>query len=155
MITEHFSLAEFVRSARHPELNEAKLAASGPYLQNMIRVCQQLEILRAYIARPIFITSGFRCPELNAAVGGVNGSAHTRGLAADFVVKDFQDPDGLMSIYRWCADNFASGQIIFEHPAGRKPWIHYGIADDPESFAAGRLEKLTFINGEWKRYERG
>ena len=155
MITEHFSLGEFVRSARHPELQEVNLSASGPYLHNMIRVCAQLEKLRAYIARPIFITSGFRCPELNAAVGGVANSAHVRGLAADFVVKDFQDPDGLFGVFKWCADNFDNGQIIFDHPAGRKPWIHYAVADNPESFAAGRLEKLTFINGEWKRYERG
>lgn len=155
MLTEHFSIGEFTRSARHPELNDKNLAASGPYLQNMLRVCAQLEVLREYIARPIFITSGFRCPELNAAVGGVPGSAHVRGLAADFTVKDFQDPDGLFGIFKWCVDNFASGQIIFEHPAGRKPWIHYGVADNPESFAAGRSETLTFINGEWKRYARG
>jgi zinc D-Ala-D-Ala carboxypeptidase len=155
MLTEHFSIGEFTRSARHPELNEKNLAASGPYLQNMLRVCAQLEVLREYIARPIFITSGFRCPELNAAVGGVPGSAHVRGLAADFTVKDFQDPDGLFGIFKWCVDNFASGQIIFEHPAGRKPWIHYAIADNPESFAGSRLETLTFINGEWKRYARG
>ena len=36
-----------------------------------------LEAMRARTCRPIFITSGCRCPEHNAAVGGVDGSVHT------------------------------------------------------------------------------
>ena len=153
-LTEHFTVHEFTRSARHPELMAVNLAASGPYLHNMLRVCAELEKLREHIARPVYITSGFRCPELNAAVGGSPHSAHTRGLAADFVVKDFQDPDGLMLIYKWCADNFADGgQIIFEHPDGRKPWIHFGLSTNPAGFILP-LEKLLFIGGKYSRYER-
>ena len=34
---------------------------------------------------PVTITSGFRTPEHNAAVGGVDDSQHTCGQAADFI----------------------------------------------------------------------
>lgn len=32
---------------------------------------------------PFLITSGYRCPKHNKEVGGINESAHTKGVAAD------------------------------------------------------------------------
>ena len=37
---------------------------------------------------PIYITSGYRCPQLNAAVGGAATSQHTKGEAADVKADD-------------------------------------------------------------------
>jgi len=37
---------------------------------------------------PFVITSGYRCPSHNRAVGGVANSAHTKGLAADIACSD-------------------------------------------------------------------
>lgn len=46
-----------------------------------------LEALRADLGdRPVRITSGYRCPEHNRAVGGTATSQHAAGLAADIVV---------------------------------------------------------------------
>lgn len=46
-----------------------------------------LEALRADLGdHPVRITSGYRCPEHNRAVGGTATSQHTAGLAADIVV---------------------------------------------------------------------
>ena len=45
-----------------------------------------LEDIRAYAGVPLVITSGFRCPEHNAAVGGSANSAHLTGEAADIFV---------------------------------------------------------------------
>lgn len=42
-----------------------------------------LDKAREYAGIPFVINSGYRTPEHNAAVGGVDGSAHTKGLAAD------------------------------------------------------------------------
>lgn len=42
-----------------------------------------LEELRRVIGRPIHITSGYRCPEHNAAVGGAPHSQHCQGAAVD------------------------------------------------------------------------
>ena len=41
--------------------------------------------LRVSLAVPLIPTSGFRCEEHNARIGGAPGSAHTDGLGADFV----------------------------------------------------------------------
>ncbi|MGB9235533.1 MAG: D-Ala-D-Ala carboxypeptidase family metallohydrolase [Terriglobales bacterium] len=42
-----------------------------------------LERLRALAGRPVVVHDGYRCPAHNEQVGGVNGSEHTRGMAAD------------------------------------------------------------------------
>lgn len=48
-----------------------------------------LESIRALFKVPIQVNSGYRCPELNAAVGGSANSQHVRGDAADIVIKGY------------------------------------------------------------------
>lgn len=43
----------------------------------------KLEAWRAAVGTPLWVTSGFRTPEHNAAVGGTEGSYHLKGMAAD------------------------------------------------------------------------
>jgi len=45
-----------------------------------------LEKMRVELERPVIITSAYRCPRYNEQIGGVPGSAHTRGLAVDIFV---------------------------------------------------------------------
>ena len=57
---------------------------------------EELQIIRQYFNKPIKINSGYRCPDHNAAVGGVPNSRHTHGTAADIDVigvspKEVQD----------------------------------------------------------------
>ena len=54
---------------------------------NVVKVANQLQILRNYIGKPITINSGYRSEEYNADVGGVKSSQHVMGRAADIVVK--------------------------------------------------------------------
>lgn len=42
-----------------------------------------LDPAREKFGKPITVNSGYRCPRHNAAVGGVPGSQHMRGEAAD------------------------------------------------------------------------
>ncbi len=46
----------------------------------------RLDMARGIAGVPFRITSGFRTPEHNAAVGGKDNSAHLRGWAADLFV---------------------------------------------------------------------
>lgn len=52
--------------------------------QNIIRLIENiLDPLREAYGKPIIVTSGFRCKELNQAVGGAKSSQHLTGEAAD------------------------------------------------------------------------
>jgi uncharacterized protein YcbK (DUF882 family) len=44
---------------------------------------ERLQAARNRYGRTMYISSGYRCREHNAAVGGVEGSAHMLGMAAD------------------------------------------------------------------------
>lgn len=46
-----------------------------------------LQPLRLAYGKPIVISSGYRCPELNKKVGGVPSSQHVKGQAADCVIR--------------------------------------------------------------------
>jgi hypothetical protein len=127
-ITEHFTYEEFTRTSR-AELQDENSANGAAYAHNFIAIAKELEKIREHLARPIFITSGYRCPALNAAVGGAGMSQHLTGAAADFVVRDFQDLDGCKRVFEWARRNCTFGQLILEAPAGRKPWIHLGLPE--------------------------
>ena len=47
------------------------------------RVLNMAQTIREALGVPVRVNSGYRCPTHNAAVGGVKGSKHTLGLAAD------------------------------------------------------------------------
>lgn len=47
---------------------------------------QRLQALRDALGRPITVTSGYRCPTHNKAIGGATQSRHMQGQAADLVV---------------------------------------------------------------------
>ena len=82
-ISDNFELREFTKSdtatqkgiANDPGVREVKA------IENL--VVNLLQPLREVYGKPMKINSGYRCPELNAAVGGVPTSQHTKGEAAD------------------------------------------------------------------------
>ena len=50
-----------------------------------------LETVREFAGVPLVITSGYRCPEHNAAAGGKPDSAHLTGEAADIFIPGNKD----------------------------------------------------------------
>lgn len=83
-MTEHFSFNELTDSYNHPELVVANRVSAQAYLKQLKYVAATLEEVRAVLGVPMKVTSGFRNPALNKAVGGSATSGHTLGLCADF-----------------------------------------------------------------------
>ena len=83
-MTEHFSFNELTDSKNHPELVVANRVSAQAYLKQLKYVAATLEEIRAVLGVPMAVTSGFRNPALNRAVGGSQTSGHTLGLCADF-----------------------------------------------------------------------
>ena len=82
-LSKHFTLDEFIKSATATRLgidntpDEKVLNCIQALVDNV------LEPLRVHYGRPIIITSGYRCPKLNKAVGGSSTSQHAIGQAVD------------------------------------------------------------------------
>ena len=88
-ISKHFSYREFEHSEyadRHDICNVIR----GYQVRDSIKalVDEVLEPLREAWGAPLTISSGYRCPEVNAGVGGVPTSQHVLGEAADVAAAD-------------------------------------------------------------------
>lgn len=80
-------------------------------LNIMTLVDEILDPIRDEVKVPVIITSGYRCDELNKAVGGVDNSQHKTGQAADFTVIGYTAKD-LKELAYWIADNLDFDQVI-------------------------------------------
>ena len=83
----HFSIKELCVSTKHPELVVIPTENSPEWLNLQALVESLLEPIRAKIQRPIYVSSGYRPPRLNAATGGAANSNHLTGCAADCHVR--------------------------------------------------------------------
>ena len=120
-LTEHFTLSEFVRS----ETADRKHIDTTPTTEavdNLRALCRDvLEPARLAFGAPIYITSGYRCPALNKAVGGKPTSQHLRGEAADLQVRGV---DNLRKLYRLIKDHGVFDQLLYESNKAGVRWIH-------------------------------
>jgi len=120
-------------------------------LGNIIVLTDELlEPARAYIGRPVYLSSGYRPPEKNAEVGGVKESDHTKGRAADIWASQAGPEtwqEATIRLFHWMRTHLAGkyGQLILEDhriAKGRPTaiWIHVAIRspkhtgkDDPNA----------------------
>lgn len=124
-LSPHFTLAEFVVSdtaARRGIENDPP----ADLLHALKRTAQGMEAVRVRLGgAPIIISSGYRCPALNAAVGGQPSSQHTRGEAADFIAPRFGSPTEVAAALRDSVVDY--DQLILEF--GR--WVHISFSQAP------------------------
>ena len=129
-LTENFSLAEMVKS--ETALRQGLDNTPGEVeIENLRQLCVNiLQPLRDAYGRGIKVNSGFRHPNVNAAVGGSRTSDHCRGQAADIEIPGIPNYD----LARYITENFWFTQVILEFYTPGIPdsgWVHvsYNPAD--------------------------
>lgn len=104
-------------------------AKSSSILANIKNLCEVvLEPLREQVNEPVIISSGYRCPQLNRAVGGSPTSQHMTGEACDLYHSDPQKlRDWFAILQRGEFD-----QLIWERSSPRSShcWIHVSCKRD-------------------------
>ena len=134
-LTPCFSLAQLCASETAHKRGIAN-APPDELLPNLARLAGGLEQVQALLGAPIVLSSGYRCPALNAAVGGTASSQHCQGLAADFTCPAFGDP---MDVARAIRDShIVFDQCILEF--GR--WVHLSFSPAP------RRRTLSIYDGK-------
>ena len=141
-LTENFSLALLIAS----ETAALKGIDNSPppeAIANLERLAAGLEQVQALLGAPLDITSGYRCPELNHAVGGSARSQHVLGMAADFTCPPFGPPMAVAAAIQ--ASGIAFDQCILEFNC----WVHISFSPAPRGRvlsiydgAAGYLDGL-------------
>lgn len=124
LLSRYHSLAALTHSdtARRRGLDNTPPPQIMP---NLERLARGLDEVRDLLGHPLEISSGYRSPELNRAVGGVRTSQHCRGLACDFVCAPFGSPIEIARAI--AASPIRFDQCILEF--GR--WVHLSFARRP------------------------
>ncbi|MFN7646991.1 MAG: D-Ala-D-Ala carboxypeptidase family metallohydrolase [Acidobacteriota bacterium] len=134
-LTEHFTLQEMVISQTAARMGIDN-TPTPEILKNLRIMAAKLEEIRSLLGVPVLVSSGYRCPALNKAVGGSKGSAHMLGLAADFTAPSFGTV--LQTARKIAASGIEYDQLIYEFDS----WVHIGL-----SGGAPRRENLSIFQG--------
>lgn len=130
--SEHFTIEELCRSQVAVCLGIDNEPKREDIIANLKRLAlHTLEAVRLLNDnKPITITSGYRCKELNKAVGGVATSQHQNGCAADFVVGSAEENRRLFDKIK-SSGSVPFDQLILEPKAG---WIHISYVEGGNRF---------------------
>lgn len=134
---KHFSLRELTRSATAQRLGIDNTPPAEA-VKALHDLCDQiLDPLREAWGAPIIVTSGYRCPRLNAAVGGARRSQHTLGQAADIRTLSDTREDNRRLHDLIIKLHLPFDQLIDEYGCD---WIHVSYRPDPrhQRLAVGR-----------------
>ena len=121
-LTQHFFLAELTTSTTAQRLGLDNTPAPE-LLPRLVRTAEMLERIRTTLDAPVMVTSGYRAPAVNRAVGGVTSSDHAQGHAADFVAPGYGTPYQIAKLLAPLVSTLGIGQLILEGVKG-KQWIH-------------------------------
>lgn len=119
----YFTIKEMTNS-QTAELYHIDNSPTEKVIGNLKKVMYILDMIRTYMGKPILINSGYRCEKLNEMVGGVQGSMHTKGLAADFRTKEEEDINTIFTFLKKNQKEFKIVELI-----KYKNFIHMGVSE--------------------------
>ena len=122
-LTPHFTIEELAGTSneKYKKLNLLKAQDS---MGKMYMLAGFAERVREIVGKPLIITSGYRCPELNSAIGGAITSQHIFAEAIDIVVKGMSVQDVFNRIV---TSDLKYNQIIIERNKSGSQWVHVSI----------------------------
>ena len=130
-LSENFTLEELIRSNTAERMGIDNVPKDEKVVENLRSLCLEvLQPLRDYVGAPVHINSGYRCPELNMAVGGVKNSQHCRGEAADIRIVS---PKQGREWAAWIEDNCRFDQMLLERNKNGAVWLHVSCKRDAKT----------------------
>ena len=132
-LSQHFTLGELCKtSAKTQDGN----IPSHVHIENLKRLCGWLEMLRSEWNKrygegddPIVINSGYRSEAVNKAVGGVKGSNHLTGCAADIRVAGIEQLVRYATILLDISDESCEDfdELLLERSPRGTYWLHFAV----------------------------
>ena len=130
-LSEHFTLAELTKTN-----TRIKNVPNEAQVNNLKRLCGWLEMLRSEWNKrygegddPIVINSGYRSEAVNKAVGGVKGSNHLAGCAADIRVAGIEQLVRYATILLDISDESQEDfdELLLERSPRGGYWLHFAV----------------------------
>lgn len=121
---KYFTIAELCKSTTADRLGINNRCNKEHVVNLTALVDNVLDPLRTWYGKPLIVSSGYRCPELNNAVKGSKTSQHMSGQAADIDTGDRQQNKLLFEYIR---KNLPFDQLIEE---SNFAWVHVSYRAD-------------------------
>lgn len=138
-LTNNFSLHEMTKSETAIRLGMEN-TPSDEVIANLRALCEQvLQPVRDHYGKGVKVNSGYRAPEVNAAVGGSKTSDHCKGQAADIEIPGVPNAE----LAQWIEANLPYTQLILEFYTQGIPdsgWVH--VSYDPNNL---KKQSLTAV----------
>ena len=113
---KNFKLSEFFASStasKNGIKNEPRIDERATIERNINSLVDNvLDPIRDRFCAPVIITSGYRCPQVNKLVGGVNNSQHMSGYAADFHIQGFTS-SMMYQVFLYIFNTLEFDQLIY------------------------------------------
>lgn len=145
-ISDHISLKEAIRSNTAKRLGIDNMPDNETLVTMQITAQHVFEPLRQHFNEPIYISSFYRCKELNTAIGGSSKSQHCKGEAID--IDDVYSKATNADFFNYIKDSLEFDQLIWEFGDDESPdWVHVSY-----SLGGNRMRILKAIkeNGKTK-----
>lgn len=124
----YFELNEFIASdtAERKGIDNTPTFDAVNHLEELVAII--LDPLREAWGSPLRVTSGYRCPELNKAVGGSRTSAHMTGYAADIQPTDTRRTGKfILFANAWLQEQGIGFDQSIDEVSGTTRWWHISI----------------------------
>ena len=146
-ISKHITYREAVHSAT-AKRRGLDNTPNDNQLDNMYKVADFIfEPLRTFVGGAIKITSFFRSPEVNTAIGGSTKSQHCKGQAID--IDDVFGHKTNYEMFKYIRENLDFDQLIYEFGTNDNPdWIHVSYVSKKEN--RNRVLRAIRENGKTK-----
>lgn len=112
-LSKHFSLEELTVTNKNIDNTPDPKS-----LQSLKHTAQQMELVRTLLDNPIRVTSAYRSPAVNKAVGGATSSQHLKGQAVDFTCTSYGTPRDIVLALK--SSDIEYDQLICEYNS----WVH-------------------------------
>jgi len=122
-ISDHISMKEALRSNTAQRLGIDNMPDNDTLVTMQITAQHIFEPLRNHFNEPIYISSFYRSPELNKAIGGSAKSQHCKGEAID--IDDVYSKASNADFFNYIKDKLEFDQLIWEFGDDENPaWVH-------------------------------
>jgi hypothetical protein len=138
-LTPNFTLAEMTKSETASRRGMDNIPNQEQISNMQVLAVNVLQKVRDHYGRGVHVNSGFRHPDVNAAVGGSRTSDHTRGMAADIEIPGVANAD----LAEWIQQNLDFTQLILEFYTPGIPdsgWVH--VSYDPANLKKQSLTAM-------------
>lgn len=145
-LSKNFRLYELIKSSTANRLGIDNYPKEKQIIEKLKLTTQNiLQPVRDYYQVPFSPNSGYRCLELNRALGSSDNSQHVKGEAVDFeipIVTTFE-------LAEWVHDNLDFDQLILEmynpDDGPNSGWVHCSYVGPEEN----RREVLTIFSSKY------